>query len=237
MSDFIPRHIGPRDTELEFMAKAVGYASADALITDVVPASIAWTDALNLPPAFSEADMLAHLRSLAAKNTVLTSMIGLGYYNTHTPSVILRNILENPAWYTAYTPYQAEISQGRLEALLNFQTMICEITGLEVSSASLLDEPTAAAEAMSLMKRASGNKSNRIIVDIDTHPQTLAVMRTRALPIDIEIELHDFTTGLPIGDYFGVLLSYPGSSGAIRDIREVIPAAHEQQALDRKSVV
>ena len=231
MSDFMPRHIGPREAELEFMAKAVGYASADALITDVVPASIAWTDALNLPPAFSEADMLAHLRSLASKNTVLTSMIGLGYYNTHTPSVILRNILENPAWYTAYTPYQAEISQGRLEALLNFQTMICEITGLDVSSASLLDEPTAAAEAMSLMKRAAGNKSNRIIVDADTHPQTLAVMQTRALPIDIEIELHDFNTGLPVGEYFGVLLSYPGSSGQIRDIREAIVAAHEQQAL------
>ena len=181
MSDFIPRHIGPRDAELETMAKAVGYPSADALVAEVVPASIAWTDALQLPPAYSEADMLARLRELADKNTVLTSLIGLGYYNTQTPSVILRNILENPAWYTAYTPYQAEISQGRLEALLNFQTMICEITQLDVSSASLLDEPTAVAEAMSLMKRAAGSKSSRIVVDADTHPQTLAVMRTRAV--------------------------------------------------------
>ena len=231
MSDFIPRHIGPREADLEFMAKAVGFASAEALIADVVPQTIAWNDALQLPPAESEAAMLATLRSLADKNTVLTSLIGLGYYNTITPSVILRNILENPAWYTAYTPYQAEISQGRLEALLNFQTMICEITRLDVASASLLDEPTAVAEAMSLMKRAAGNKSNRVIVDVDTHPQTLAVMQTRALPIGIEIELHDFSTGLPIGDYYGVILSYPGSSGAVRDIREAIVAAHEQQAL------
>ena len=231
MSDFIPRHIGPRDAEIETMAKAVGYESAAALIADVVPQSIAWTDALDLPPAQSEAEMLDTLRALGAKNTIKTSLIGLGYYNTHTPGVILRNILENPAWYTAYTPYQAEISQGRLEALLNFQTMICEITRLDVASASLLDEPTAAAEAMSLMKRAAGNKSNRIVVDVDTHPQTLAVMRTRALPIDIEIELHDFTTGVPVGDYFGILLSYPGSSGAVRDIRDAIVAAHEHQAL------
>ena len=147
------------------------------------------------------------------------------------PPAIQRNILENPAWYTAYTPYQAEISQGRLEALLNFQTMICEITQLDVSSASLLDEPTAVAEAMSLMKRAAGSKSSRIVVDADTHPQTLAVMRTRALPIGIEIELHDFSTGVPVGDYFGILLSYPGSSGAVRDIRDAITAAHEHQAL------
>ena len=228
---FADRHIGPRAAEIETMAAAVGYASSDELIRAVVPETIAWTDALDLPPAYSESGMLDHLRSLASKNSVLTSLIGLGYHGTHTPSVILRNILENPAWYTAYTPYQPEISQGRLEALLNFQTMICDLTRLDVASASLLDEPTAAAEAMTLMRRAARSKSNRIVVDIDTHPQTLAVMQTRAEPIGIEIVTHDFSTGVPVGDYFGVLLSYPGSSGAIRDLRPAIAAAHECEAL------
>ena len=231
MSDFIPRHIGPRDAELDTMAKAIGYDSAEALIADVVPSNIAFTDALDLPPAQTEAEMLQTLRSLANKNQLKTSLIGLGYYNTHTPSVILRNVLENPAWYTAYTPYQPEISQGRLEALLNFQTMICDLAGLDIASASLLDEPTAAAEAMTLMRRSSKSKSNRIFVDSDTHPQTLAVMRTRAVPLDIELIEHDFTTGVPVGDYFGILLSYPGSSGAIRDLRTAIAAAHEHEAL------
>ena len=231
MSDFIPRHIGPRDAELDTMAKAIGYNSAEALIADVVPSNIAFTDALDLPPAQTEAEMLQTLRSLANKNQLKTSLIGLGYYNTHTPSVILRNVLENPAWYTAYTPYQPEISQGRLEALLNFQTMICDLAGLDIASASLLDEPTAAAEAMTLMRRSSKSKSNRIFVDSDTHPQTLAVMRTRAVPLDIELIEHDFTTGVPVGDYFGILLSYPGSSGAIRDLRTAIAAAHEHEAL------
>ena len=231
MSDFIPRHIGPRDAELDTMAKAIGYDSAEALIADVVPSNIAFTDALDLPPAQTEAEMLQTLRSLANKNQLKTSLIGLGYYNTHTPSVILRNVLENPAWYTAYTPYQPEISQGRLEALLNFQTMICDLAGLDIASASLLDEPTAVAEAMTLMRRSSKSKSNRIFVDSDTHPQTLAVMRTRAVPLDIELIEHDFTTGVPVGDYFGILLSYPGSSGAIRDLRTAIAAAHEHEAL------
>jgi glycine dehydrogenase len=232
MSDrFAERHIGPRAHEVETMAKAVGFESSDALLRAVVPETIAWTDALDLEPAFTEAGMLQHLRELAGKNTVLTSLIGLGYHGTHTPSVILRNILENPAWYTAYTPYQPEISQGRLEALINFQTMVCELTRLDIASASLLDEPTAAAEAMTLMRRASRSKSNRIVVDIDTHPQTLAVMQTRAKPIGVEVATHDFTTGVPVGDYFGVLLSYPGSSGQVRDIREAVAAAHECEAL------
>lgn len=232
MLDTFPRrHIGPKPEELDMMARAVGYDSADALVTATVPESIAWTDALSLPPARTESGMLEHLRSLAGRNHVHTSLIGLGYYGTHTPSVIQRNILENPGWYTAYTPYQPEISQGRLEALLNFQTMVCEITRLDVASASLLDEPTACAEAMTLMKRAAASKSNRIIVDADTHPQTLAVMQTRATPIGIEIVSHDFSHGLPVGEYFGVLLSYPGSSGAIRDPRAAIVAAHEREAL------
>ncbi len=231
MEQFAARHIGPRELEIETMARAVGYDSSDALIAAVVPETIKWTDSLQLPAAYDEPGMLAHLRELGARNRVLHSYIGLGYYGTHVPSVILRNILENPAWYTAYTPYQPEISQGRLEALLNFQTMICELTRLDVASASLLDEPTAAAEAMSLMKRAAKSKSNRIVVDVDTHPQTLAVMQTRANPIGIELVTHDFSTGVPVGEYFGVLLSYPGSSGRIRDIREAITAAHQQEAL------
>ena len=232
MSDrFADRHIGPRAHEIEAMAEAVGFATSDALLMAVVPETIAWTDALDLPPAFTEAGMLQHLRELANKNSVLNSFIGLGYHGTYTPSVILRNILENPAWYTAYTPYQPEISQGRLEALINFQTMICDLTRLDIASASLLDEPTAAAEAMTLMRRASASKSSRIIVDADTHPQTLAVMQTRANPIGIVIETHNFNDGVPVGDYFGVLLSYPGSSGQIRDIRPAVAAAHECDAL------
>ncbi len=231
MDQFAARHIGPRELEIEAMAKAVGFDSAEALIGAVVPDTIKWADSLQMPAAYDEAGMLEHLRELGSRNRILHSYIGLGYYGTHVPSVILRNILENPAWYTAYTPYQPEISQGRLEALLNFQTMICELTRLDVASASLLDEPTAAAEAMALMKRAAKSKSNRIVVDADTHPQTLAVMRTRANPIGIEIVTHDFSTGVPVGDYFGVLLSYPGSSGEIRDIREAIAAAHQQEAL------
>jgi glycine dehydrogenase len=232
MSDrFADRHIGPRTHEIETMAKVVGFDSSDELLRAVVPETIAWTDALDLPAAYTEAGMLQHLRELAGKNTVLNSFIGLGYHGTHTPSVILRNILENPAWYTAYTPYQPEISQGRLEALINFQTMICDLTRLDIASASLLDEPTAAAEAMTLMRRASASKSGRIVVDADTHPQTLAVMRTRANPIGIQIDTHDFNEGVPVGDYFGVLLSYPGSSGQIRDIRQAVAAAHEREAL------
>ena len=230
-TSFDSRHIGPRPDDLQAMAEAVGFASPEALLQAAVPESIAWSAPLDLPPARSEDAMLADLRALGARNRVLTSMIGLGYHGTHTPGVILRNVLENPAWYTAYTPYQAEIAQGRLEALLNFQTMVCEITGLDVASASLLDEPTAAAEAMSLMKRAARNKSTRIIVDQDIHPQTLAVMRTRAVPAGIEIVLHDFSASLPVGDYYGVLLSYPASSGAVRDPRSAIAAAHEQDAL------
>ncbi|MHB0929536.1 MAG: aminomethyl-transferring glycine dehydrogenase [Candidatus Nanopelagicales bacterium] len=231
MEQFAARHIGPRELEIETMAQAVGFESAEALVASVVPETIKWTDSLQLPAAYDEAGMIEHLRELGSRNQVLHSYIGLGYYGTHVPSVILRNILENPAWYTAYTPYQPEISQGRLEALLNFQTMICELTRLDVASASLLDEPTAAAEAMTLMKRAAKSKSNRIVVDVDTHPQTLAVMQTRANPIGIELVTHDFSTGVPVGEYFGVLLSYPGSSGEIRDLRHAIVAAHEQEAL------
>ena len=232
MLDTFPnRHIGPTTTDLDAMAHTVGYSNANALLASAVPSSIALNAALALPPARTESEMLEELRALAHRNARMHSLIGLGYYGTLTPGVIQRNILENPAWYTAYTPYQAEISQGRLEALLNFQTMICELTGLDVASASLLDEPTACAEAMTLMRRAARSKSSRCIIDVDTHPQTLAVLQTRAQPIGIELCMHDFSTGLPVGEYFGVLMSYPGSSGAIQDPREAIAAAHEREAL------
>ena len=230
-ASFESRHLGPRPDDIDAMARAVGFTSPDELLHAAVPESIAWAAPLDLPPARSESEMLDDLRALGARNRVLTSMIGLGYHGTHTPGVILRNILENPAWYTAYTPYQPEISQGRLEALLNFQTMVCQITGLDVASASLLDEPTAAAEAMALMKRSSRSKSSRIIVDIDTHPQTLAVMGTRAAPAGLEIALHDFSTGMPVGEYYGILVSHPGSSGSLRDVAAIAAAAHEHDAL------
>src|SRR6185295_4452166 len=179
----------------------------------------------------SEAEAQSELRRLAGRNTVLTSMIGLGYYPTITPAVIRRNVLENPAWYTAYTPYQPEISQGRLEALLTFQTMVADLTGLPVAGASLLDEATAAAEAMTLLRRAGKAKSARFVVDADTLPQTLAVLRTRAEPLGIELVVADLGDGLPDGELFGVLLSYPGASGAVRDPSALIDEVHARGGL------
>ena len=176
----------------------------------------------NLPAPASETETLAELRALAAKNRPMVQMIGLGYHDTITPGVIKRNVLENPAWYTAYTPYQPEISQGRLEALLNFQTAVSDLTGLDIANASMLDEATAAAEAMTLIKRTAKSKSQRFVVDADTLPQTIAVIRTRAEPIGIEVVVADLSAGveaLPVGDFFGLLLSYPGASGAVRDHR------------------
>ena len=183
------------------------------------------------PAAATEAEVLAELRALAARNTVTVPMLGLGYAGTITPPAIRRNVLENPAWYTAYTPYQPEISQGRLEALLTFQTMVADLTGLPVAGASLLDEATAAAEAMTLLRRAGRSRSARFVVDADTLPQTLDVLRTRAEPLGIELVVADLAAGLPDGDCFGVLLSYPGASGAVRDPRALIDAAHERGAL------
>ncbi|HYU05388.1 MAG TPA: aminomethyl-transferring glycine dehydrogenase, partial [Jatrophihabitantaceae bacterium] len=186
--------------------------------------------ALALPPAASEADVAAELRELAGRNRVVTSMIGLGYYDTITPAVIRRNVLESPAWYTAYTPYQPEISQGRLEALLNFQTMVEDLTGLPIAGASLLDESTAAAEAMALAHRAA-KAGDTIVVDADVFPQTLDVIRTRATPLGLNVVTHDFAEPLPEGDVFAVLVQYPGASGAIRDLRPIVEAAHERGAL------
>ncbi|GAB2501135.1 glycine dehydrogenase [Nocardiopsis aegyptia] len=232
---FADRHIGPTPAEVQEMLKTVGYGSTAELMSAAVPESILTAPGtgapLDLPEALGEAEALAALKELAARNAVRTSMIGLGYYDTLTPPVILRNILENPAWYTAYTPYQPEISQGRLEALLNFQTMVSDLTGLPVSGASLLDEATAAAEAMTLARRASKAKGNAFVVDSDVFPQTLQVLRTRAEPLGIEVVVADLTDGLPDAEAFGVLVQYPASSGVVRDPSPIVAAAHERGAM------
>ena len=225
---FTVRHIGPDADEQAKMLAVVGYGSLDELTDQAVPDAIQMTQRLDLPPAASEAEMLGEIRALAERNAVVTPMIGLGYHGTHTPAVIRRNVLENPAWYTAYTPYQPEISQGRLEALLNFQTMVADLTGLPVANASLLDEATAAAEAMTLCRRASRAAAGAaFVIDADCHPQTVAVVETRAEPLGIAVVVRDVARdGLPEGDVFGVLLQYPGSSGAVRDHSAVVEAAH-----------
>ncbi|MCG5213712.1 aminomethyl-transferring glycine dehydrogenase [Streptosporangium sp. KLBMP 9127] len=229
---FATRHIGPSPAEQARMLEAVGFASVSDLVGVAVPEAIRAKDRLKLPPAASETEAIAELRALAGRNRVLTSMIGLGYHDTVTPAVIRRNLLENPGWYTAYTPYQPEISQGRLEALLNFQTMVADLTGLDVAGASLLDEATAAAEAMTLARRAGRVKSQVFVVDADALPQTKAVLRTRAEPLGIELVESDLRdpdlTGLP--ECFGVLVQYPGASGRIADFRAVAERAHAMGA-------
>ncbi|MER5554030.1 aminomethyl-transferring glycine dehydrogenase [Streptomyces sp. NPDC002793] len=232
---FEQRHIGPDAGAQAKMLAQVGYGSLDELTAAAVPDVIRSAEALNLPGARTEAEVLAELRSLADRNQVLAPMIGLGYYGTFTPPVILRNVMENPAWYTAYTPYQPEISQGRLEALLNFQTMVADLTGLPTSGASLLDEGTAAAEAMALARRVGKVKGGVFLVDADTLPQTIAVIETRAEPTGVEVVVADLAEGIPAEiaerGVFGVLLQYPGASGAVRDIKPVIDQAHELGAI------
>ena len=227
---FASRHIGPSPRDRARMLELLGHGDLDAFTAAVVPEVIRWHEGLDLPAAASEPETLAELRAMADRNTVTTSMIGLGYYGTHTPGVITRNILENPAWYTAYTPYQPEISQGRLEALLNFQTLVEDLTALPVAGSSLLDEPTAAAEAMGLALRTSKG-SDSILVDVDTHPQTIAVLQTRAEPLGVDVVIADLTQGLPDGDFAGVLISYPGTSGRVPDLGPLIEAAHARKAL------
>ncbi|MGH3967144.1 MAG: glycine dehydrogenase (aminomethyl-transferring), partial [Mycobacterium sp.] len=242
MSDrslFADRHIGPDDQAIATMLDVIGVDSLDDLASRAVPAGI--LDALTgsgaapgldrLPPPASETQALAELRAMADANTVAVSMIGQGYYDTLTPPVLLRNILENPAWYTAYTPYQPEISQGRLEALLNFQTMVADLTGLEIANASMLDEGTAAAEAMTLMHRAARGKSNRLAVDTDLFGQTAAVLATRAEPLGVEIVTVDLRDGLPDGDFFGVITQLPGASGRATDWAALVNQAHARGAL------
>ncbi|MGJ6965329.1 aminomethyl-transferring glycine dehydrogenase [Streptosporangium sp. G11] len=225
---FATRHIGPDDAGQTRMLEAVGFASVADLVAVAVPEAIRSSGRLNLPPAAGESEALAELRVLAGRNTVLTSMIGLGYHDTITPGVIRRNLLENPGWYTAYTPYQPEISQGRLEALINFQTVVSDLTALDVAGASLLDEATAAAEAMTLARRAGRVPSKVFVVDADALPQTKAVLRTRAEPLGIELVESDFTAELP--ECFGVLVQYPGASGRVRDFRAIADAAHARGA-------
>ncbi len=239
--DFVSRHIGPRSGDVAAMLKVVGHSSLEALIDAAVPAGIRTDRALDLEPAPSEQAVINELRELASANTVMTSMIGMGYYGTHTPPVVLRKILENPAWYTAYTPYQPEISQGRLEALLNFQTAVSDLTGLPIAGASLLDESTAAAEAMMLMRRASKAPKDAVLL-VDRHllPQSLAVITTRAKPLGIDVVVTDLETvrdaealRSATGDreVFGVVVQYPGADGEIRDWRALTDAAHEAGAL------
>ena len=236
---FAARHIGPDADAIATMLATIGVGSLDELADKALPAGI--LDSLTadqvapgldeLPPAATEDEALAELRALADTNTVAVSMIGQGYFDTLTPPVLRRNILENPAWYTAYTPYQPEISQGRLEALLNFQTMVCDLTGLEVANASMLDEGTAAAEAMTLMHRAVRGSSNRLVVDRDVYPQTAAVLATRAQPLGIEIVEADLGQGLPEGEFFGVIAQLPGAGGAIVDWSDMVAQAHDRGAL------
>lgn len=232
---FEQRHIGPDAEARAKMLAQVGYGSLDELTAAAVPDVIKNAEALGLPAARTEAEVLAELRTLADRNQVLAPMIGLGYYGTFTPPVILRNVMENPAWYTAYTPYQPEISQGRLEALLNFQTMVADLTGLPTSGASLLDEGTAAAEAMSLSRRVGKVKNGVFLVDADALPQTIAVIETRAEPTGVEVVVADLSEGIPAEiaerGVFGVLLQYPGASGAVRDIKATVDQAHELGAI------
>ncbi len=231
---FAQRHIGPSEDDQAQMLKTVGYGTLDELTAAALPAGLAGGRELRLPAPVTEDGALAALRRLASKNQVLTSMIGLGYYGTVTPAVIRRNLLENPAWYTAYTPYQPEISQGRLEALLNFQTMVEDLTGLPVAGASMLDEATAAAEAMTLARRATG-RGRIFLADADCLPQTLAVLAARAEPLGIELVTGDVTPELIAaqadGELFGVLLQYPGAGGAVRDLAPAIEAAQARGAL------
>ena len=233
-AEFIARHIGIDEADEAHMLSVVGSASRRALIDGIVPRSIARGTPMAIPAPVTEAAALRQLRAIADKNQVFKSYIGQGYYGTLTPGVILRNILENPAWYTAYTPYQAEISQGRLEALINFQTLVCDLTGMPIANASMLDEATAAAEAMTLAKRSVKSKSNVFIVAGDCHPQTIEVIRTRAAPLGIEVKVSSASVTVPQlmaeGDYFGVLAQYPATTGSIHDLRPLAGQAHADNA-------
>ena len=229
---FVPRHIGPTDEDIAAMLSTLGYASLDELIDATIPSNIRYRGGLDLPAGWSEGHVLADFRALAAKNRVFRSFIGMGYSDCVTPPVIQRNVIENPAWYTAYTPYQAEIAQGRLEALLNFQTMVIDLTALEIANASLLDEATAAAEAMTMSHSIKGNDKKEVFFVSDgCHPQTIDVVRTRAAVRGITVRVGDVATAEIGADVFGILLQYPATDGAVRDYREVCERAHAQGAL------
>ena len=227
--EFAARHIGVTQADQALMLKAVGAESRRSLMARIVPTSIARSSAMAIPAPLTEAAALAELRGIASRNQVFRNFIGQGYYGTHTPGVILRNILENPAWYTAYTPYQAEISQGRLEALLNFQTMVTDLTGMAIANASMLDEATAAAEAMTLARRSAKSQSPVFFVSQHCHPQTLEVVRTRAEGLDIQVVVGNEAEGVP--ECFGVLLQYPHSLGSVADYRALAQTVHAQGAV------
>ncbi|MDG4781474.1 aminomethyl-transferring glycine dehydrogenase [Micromonospora sp. WMMD961] len=231
VEQFATRHIGPGPDDERRMLEVVGHGSIDELMDAAIPEVIRWHGTLDLPDPATEAETIAELRALAARNTVAVSMIGLGYHGTYTPAVIRRNVLEDPAWYTAYTPYQPEISQGRLEALLNFQTMVTDLTGLATANASMLDEGTAAAEAMTLARRASKSKSPVYVVDADALPQTIAVITSRAQPLGIDVRVLDVERDELPAEFFGLHLQYPGASGAVRDHAALVEAAHTVGAL------
>ncbi|MBT8213130.1 MAG: glycine dehydrogenase (aminomethyl-transferring), partial [Acidimicrobiia bacterium] len=228
--DFAPRHIGPRPEDIAAMLEVVGSGSLDELIDKAVPSIIRSDDALDIPAALSESEALAALRHIADRNEVFTSMIGLGYTNTITPAVIRRNVLQDPSWYTAYTPYQPEISQGRLEALLNFQTMVMDLTGMEIANSSMLDEGTSAAEAMTMLRRVSKVDGNVFYVADDIHPQTLAVLQTRAEPLGIDVIVGPATGHLPDG-IFGAIMQYPGTTGAVPDLGTFVQRVHDAGGL------
>lgn len=232
-NEFIARHIGPREADIQAMLDLLGHSDLEALTASVIPESIKDSSVLDLAlPGQGEAEALAAIKAIAAKNQLLRNHIGQGYYPCHTPSPILRNLLENPAWYTAYTPYQPEISQGRLESLLNFQTLISDLTGLPIANASLLDEGTAAAEAMTFCKRLSKNKaSNAFFASRHCHPQTLDVLRTRAEPLGIEVVVGDEREISDVSAYFGALLQYPATDGDIHDHRDLVERLHGANAL------
>lgn len=230
LNPFLRRHLGPDATEQQAMLNALGIASRNELIEQTVPPDIRLNRPLDLPAALDEQAALAKLAGYAEQNQVWTSLIGMGYHGTITPTVILRNVLENPGWYTAYTPYQPEIAQGRLEALLNFQQMVIDLTGLPLANASLLDEATAAAEAMALAKRVARNKSNAFFADEHCHPQTLSVLKTRAEGFGFEL-IVDSVDNLAKHSVFGALLQYPDTHGEVRDLRPLIDQLHSQQAL------
>ena len=235
-TDYLPydfanrRHIGPSPEEMAEMLNVIGVDSLDALIEETIPAAIRQAEPLDFGKPKSEGELLHFLTQTANKNTVLTSLIGQGYYGTVTPPAIQRNILENPAWYTAYTPYQPEISQGRLEALLNYQTMITDLTGLEIANASLLDEATAAAEAMTMAERVAKSKAKAFFVDQDCHPQNIEVIRTRAEPLGIEIIVGN-PDDMDASAVFGAVFQYPGTYGHVRDFTDHIARLHEAKAI------
>lgn len=233
-NSFALRHIGPRRSDLEVMLKTIGVSSIDQLIDETIPSNIRLQEKLQLDEAMSEQEFLEHITHLGAKNKVFKTYIGLGYHNSHTPAVIQRNILENPGWYTAYTPYQAEIAQGRLEALLNYQTMVCDLTGMEIANASLLDEATAAAEAMALLfavrdRDQKKNEVNKFFVSTEILPQTLSLLQTRATPIGIEIVVGNHETFSFTSDYFGAILQYPGKSGTVYNYKSFVEKAQQAQ--------